>query len=160
MKTETIDFKVAHLRNFDPKVKFERSKAIEGDSVNFSKSGDSKLSTLISGIFFFSFLRIITEDFFIYHTFRTREHWDKRTRRRRKKSGTFMIWFILQHERKISTKIAWTRLLLMHGNFTYFSITANLKQMFESIRLEHSSFTRNERKTALLQSLRSDTRIG
>ena len=52
--------------------------------------------------------------------------------------------------KKILTKIAWTRVLLMHGNFTYFSITANLKQMLKSMRLEHRSFTHNKSKTSLL----------
>ena len=54
------------------------------------------------------------------------------------------------HGKKILSKIAWTRILSMHSNFAYFSITPNLKQIFESMRLEYRSFTRNESKTSLL----------
>ena len=69
----------------------------------------------------------------------------------RKKYGICrMVKFGVLHGKKILTKIAWTRVLLMHGNFTCYRITANLKQMFESMRLEHRSFTRNESKTSLL----------
>ena len=39
------------------------------------------------------------------------------------------------HRKKMLTRIAWTRVLLMHGNFAYLSITANVKRMLESVRL-------------------------
>ena len=58
--------------------------------------------------------------------------------------------WILLHGKKIVTKIVWTRVLLMRGNFTCFSITANLTQILEFMRLEHRSFTLNERKTSYL----------
>ena len=62
----------------------------------------------------------------------------------------FTLPFIIIHGKKIRTKIAWSRLLLMHGNFTYSSITANLKKKLEFMRLEHRSFAHNERKISLL----------
>ena len=50
-------------------------------------------------------------------------------------SPDFVEMATFPHGKKILTKIAWTRVLLMRINFTYFTITTNLKQMLESMHL-------------------------
>ena len=60
------------------------------------------------------------------------------------------------HGKKIFTKIARTRVLLMYGDFTYH------RELQTNARIHKLGvkFVNVQRKTSLLQSLRFDTRIG